>query len=724
MSLSAVVRTVLASFVFSLIASAQAVAAIDPSQPGTLEFQTAEYKFPASIDKDVLDTAATELWARAFWPKDLSQPRPIVFLLHGNHPTCGTGSPRVDSDCSYTNEGQCPAGQVVVPNHEGYNYLGKQLASQGYIVVSINANRGITCGSGNDADWGLNLARGRLVLRHIEQWNKWATQGGAPTSLGIPENAFVGHVDIANVGLMGHSRGGEGMRAAYNIYREKKSSWSTKIPGLQIRGIFEIGSVDGQTDRVLDADDTAWNAILPMCDGDVSDLEGRMPFERMIYKSNETRKTPKSIQMVYGANHNFFNTEWLESDSVECQGHDPIFGTGSESLAQQKVASTALTAFFLAHVGANRAPEQLEVFDPRTKLPTSLTDVTRIDRDHIYTYDQMFSNVVEDFDQPTGKSSGRKANFATGITIEHIRNAKPFFASIKWTDSAPTRFFQANWADQNQGRDVTAYTSLDFRVAREQDQLAEPATDFSVQLIDQDSNASATVSISQFITLDGPGNAARLFQTVRIPLQMFGLKPQAKIQGVRFLFDRSPKGSVNLANVRFTRNDPNFFRATLSENLTPIDIEGQEDLIDDPFAKDVNNSAWTIDPPPNAPANTRKIKANSKKSNVFVGKAKLWKANFVRNSPYLNGESGYEVAVQAQKKFPVQDELAILNIAGNKFGVSRYAPNGKTDVLIFSINSYEFERLPRTAEAQIQYGKTNPMKVWKMPAFDKGKLAY
>ena len=714
-----ILACVSASALSLIVLISTARAAVDPSQPGSFDFQTAEYKFPATVDKEVLETNATEIWARAFWPKDLSQPRPIVFLLHGNHPTCGQGTPRRDKDCKYTNEGVCPVGQVVVPNHEGYNYLGKQLASQGFIVVSINANRGITCGSGNSDDWGLNLARGRLVLRHIEQWQKWATQGGAPASLGVAPNAFVGHVDIANVGLMGHSRGGEGMRAAYNLYREKKSIWTSKIPGLQIRGIFEIGAVDGQTGRVLDADDTAWNAVLPMCDGDVSDLEGRMPFERMISKSNETRKTPKSISMVYGANHNFFNTEWLDSDSVGCQGHDPIFGTGTESIEQQKVASTEMTAFFLANVGSNKAAEHLEVFDPRTALPKSLTDVTRIDRDHIYTYDQMFSTVVDDFDQPTGQSSNRKSNLATGITVDNVRYSRPFYASIKWSETAGSRFFQTNWADPNKGRDTTAYTSLDFRVGRQQDQVSEPATDFSVQLVDQDSNVSAAVAVSQFINLTGPGNATNLFQTVRIPMQLFGLKPQAKIQGIRFNFDRSPKGAINLANVRFTRNDPTSFLSSISDQLAPIDIASEDDKVDDPFQANVNDlSNWL-------PANENQKKAAATSKVIQkVSEAKFWKANFVQNSPYLRGESGYEVAVQAKKNFPAQDALPILNIGGNQFGVSRYPSNGKTDVLIFSINAYDFQRLPTNASAQVQYGKTNPSKIWKMPNFDKSKLAY
>jgi hypothetical protein len=703
-----------------LLAGLQSFAAngLDPLQPGPFQFQSAEYKFPATVDKEVLSTAATEIWAKAFWPNDLSKPRPIVFLLHGNHPTCGEGNPRVDVDCSYTNEGSCPAGQTVVLNHEGYNYLGKQLASLGYIVVSINANRGITCGGGNGADWGLNLARGRLILRHIEQWKKWATEGGAPASLGIAPDAFVGHVDLTNVGLMGHSRGGEGVRAAYNLYRDKDSIWPAKIPDLQIRGIFEIGAVDGQTDRVLDADDTAWNALVPMCDGDVSDLEGRMPFERMISKHKETRKTPKSLTMVYGANHNFFNTEWRTSDSSSCQGHESISGSGPESEKQQKIAAGEMSAFFLANVGAEKQPAMLEVFDPRSKLPTSLTSITRIDRDHIYTYDEMFSAVVDDFDQPTGQSSARKTNQASGIQVDNVREEKPNHAAVKWTASNAAKFLQVNWTDAGQGRNISAYTSLDFRVGRMQDQLGQPATDFSVVLIDADNKASSPVSVSRYIELTGPASYVDLYQTVRIPLQDFSLSADKKIQGVRFVFDKSPAGSLNFANVRFTRNDPGAFASSLTEILTPLEgtpsTEESEPL--DPFQTDVKNNGWTINlPAPTPPPAAKRVKSS---------RAKLLKAKFVANSPYFEGEPAYEIAVQAEKNFPVEAELPTLNIAGNKFSVSRYPSNGIMNVLIFSVNKSDFKKLPATGEAQVQYGRTNPSKIWKMPAFEKSSLRF
>src|SRR5262249_46944913 len=162
---------------------------------------------------------------------------------------------------------------------------------------------GITCAGGVIGDLGLNLARGRLVLKHLQRLSEWNTNGGTPASLGVD---LRGKVDFDSVGLMGHSRGGEGVRAAYNLYRDVGSPWPARIPDpLNVEAIFEVGPVDGQTSRILNADGTVWNVLLPMCDGDVSDLQGVKPFDRMLQIRNEDPPTQKSTFVVWGTNHNF-----------------------------------------------------------------------------------------------------------------------------------------------------------------------------------------------------------------------------------------------------------------------------------------------------------------------------------------------------------------------------------------------------------------------------------
>jgi hypothetical protein len=60
-------------------------------------------------------------------------------------------------------------------------------------------------------------------------------------------------LDFSHVGLMGHSRGGEGMRAAVDQFKEAGSPWPARIGPVSLEGLFEIGPLDGQTERTLNA---------------------------------------------------------------------------------------------------------------------------------------------------------------------------------------------------------------------------------------------------------------------------------------------------------------------------------------------------------------------------------------------------------------------------------------------------------------------------------------
>jgi len=195
----------------SIAATARAQIAPDATGPGPYATTSAEYKLPAAIDPDVSTELATELWARVYRPSNLANaPYPFLIFLHGNHATCGrfegAGPGRFDINVQYTFTGTCPPGYVVVPSHEGYAYLAERLASWGYIVVSINANRGVNAAPGVSGDRGLNLRRGRLVLKHLQRLSQWNAAGGTPSSLGFD---LRGKLDFSHVGMLGHSRGGE-----------------------------------------------------------------------------------------------------------------------------------------------------------------------------------------------------------------------------------------------------------------------------------------------------------------------------------------------------------------------------------------------------------------------------------------------------------------------------------------------------------------------------------
>lgn len=384
----------------------------DLLQSGSYSISEYDYDSGPIVDYDVLPQTfgrpdvKTDIRGRLYLPNG-NGPFPVVVFLHGNHATCGIktgdGNPRVDTRVDFTLSGRCPNGYIEAPSYLGYDASAKQLASWGYAVLSMNANRGITGRDGyTSADSGLVYARGVHVLRHLEEFYKWSRDG---SNANVNSNGIDlrGKLDFSRVGLMGHSRGGEGVRYAYNIYSNSGVSnvWKQRIPGMRIEGIFEIGPVDmGTNSGKVEARGTAWNVLIPGCDSDVYDFSGVDPFARMLESQEDG--FPKSVFTLWGANHNFFNSEWQVSDAPhKCIGEQrPLWDThgptlpapfsrldenaraglvGSES--QIGVSRGLIFAFFHAHLGKNELLSH--IFDPQFRLPQQMTAFGSASREYL-----------------------------------------------------------------------------------------------------------------------------------------------------------------------------------------------------------------------------------------------------------------------------------------------------------------------------------------------------
>ncbi|MEK7357182.1 MAG: hypothetical protein AAB250_12085, partial [Bdellovibrionota bacterium] len=433
-----------------------------------------------------------------------------------------------------------------------------------------------------------------------------------------------------------------------------------------------------------------------------------------------------SITMAWGTNHNFFNTEWQQSDSFGCSGHEPISGEGPVSEAQQKVAISTATSFFLANVGEKKDETFLGNFDPTSDQPATLTGVTRVDRDHYYTYDDGYSIRVDDFDRATGTSSSGDANLAKGITIRNDANEIPKRAEIEWKTASPETYLQVNWTPDGKGHDVAAYSSLDFRVSRQMPHMgSKDATDFSVVLVHDTGALSNPVSLSSYLEFVGPASTNVVYQTVRVPMADFGLGANAKIRGVKFVFDKSVSGAIYLTNVRFTVNDQNAFKISLGDALpefegpnTPATPVAVEPATPAPGGQTVNPA-----PPPNAPTNPVNV-ANPVQPapRPPIEQATLVKMTAVKRARQLGGAPAFEIAVHAKNGFPVQNALPTLVMDRYKFFVSRYA-NHKNDTLIFSVPKRMLDVLPKKGKMHVQYGHREAGRTWQMPDFDKSRLA-
>jgi hypothetical protein len=672
----------------------------DAATPGPHSVASGEYRLPATIYPEVLPDRMTEVWAKVFYPEDIrsmSEKLPLLVLLHGNHATCGRGSnPRIDDNTQYSQTGQCPEGYITVPSHEGYNYFAHHLASWGYLVVSINVNRGINAADEADEDIGLIKARGRMVLKHLNLLYEWSTSGNAPTMIGVGPQGLIGKIDFNAVGLFGHSRGGQGVRAAYELYQQSGSEWPQKIPGLSIKAIYEVGATDFYSGsfKPINAYGVAWNQLLPMCDGDVYDLQGRFPFERMMLSKTHVDSAQKSLYEVWGANHNFFNTEWQRSDAHvdQCAGENAIFdehAIGSEK--QQKTALASVTAFFRSHVGTQHEDKLDLYFNPLSALPSELTQLTEIGRDFAPTSHASETLVFDDFDQSTGMNSYGYQNIMQSVTLKHA-GTQPKRAELRWTTSGQQVLFESVWAAPQQGKDIHEYATLDFRVSRlahKTNQKTE--TDFDISLVDAEGKVSNSVAVSDFIILDGPvgyttwdkSANSHVFKTVRIPLSKFSGVNLSNIHSVRFIFDKTESGAINLANLRLQKNYGEGYSEPFAQDLARQRLQTRVATLNKP-----NHPKFLLNEVPEALNSIRDISLQKHNQQTKRNEKPIIEIKFASRTPFL-----------------IMDSMPTLVIGEMKITRSRYSDAAHLQEITFELSKDQYDQLSRNQKIYIVYSK-------------------
>lgn len=214
------------------------------------------------------------------WYPDGEGPFPLVLVVHGNHDMRDFSDP-------------------------GYDYLGELLASRGYILASVDENF-INGNIRNEND-----ARGWFLLRHVQLFEEFNETEGNP---------FRGMVDMGNIVLMGHSRGGEAVAnaAAFNRLSHYPDDASLTFDfGYDIQGIVSIAPVDGQylpTGRKVVVEDVSYLTFHGSHDGDVTSFHGLRIYDRLKF-TDPSEFNFKSAVYVYRANHGQWNTVWGPHDN-------------------------------------------------------------------------------------------------------------------------------------------------------------------------------------------------------------------------------------------------------------------------------------------------------------------------------------------------------------------------------------------------------------------------
>lgn len=243
------------------------------------------YEYPILNDTELTPLSTnltTQIRGELFFPNASSSQNetsyPILLFLPGKHADCRLptppGYPSLDFE-STDSLGHCPNNLPTVASHLGYAYLGEYFASYGYIVASIDVVL-INNKWGIPGDSTLNFVRARLVLRTLQKMLEWNSNAEISKEVlhGID---LSGRFDFSEVGLMGHSRGGEGVRNAYNMLMENKGpsdapQWRQRLPNVMIKGIMEIAPMYyGQNGTKLGVENIPWGMIVSGCEDDETD---------------------------------------------------------------------------------------------------------------------------------------------------------------------------------------------------------------------------------------------------------------------------------------------------------------------------------------------------------------------------------------------------------------------------------------------------------------------
>jgi hypothetical protein len=490
-------------------------------------------------------------------PAEGAGPYPLVLVAHGN-------------------------ANLFTPSELGYEWLGRHLASHGYVVASIDASAfnslPILTGELRDE----NDARALLFLAHLQLWHAWQ-EGG---------DGIAATVDLDRVVLIGHSRGGEAaaIAAAFDglgrIPADATTALADRVGGpYGIRTVVAFAPSDGQYrvgDRGTVLEDVDYLVLQGGYDADVTSFQGERQYER----TEPAEGGFKAAVYLHEANHGQFNTRWGRHDLAPPS--DQLLRTGAIMPGgdQRRSAAALITAFLEATVRDQIG--YLDVFRRPEVAAAWLSPVTTVMR-----YDDGAGIAIADFDEdvdPTTASLPGSAAGGEGLVV--WREGDPRFrgrdarqvnaVTLGWrvagTDTAPA--YRLRWDDQI---DLGAHdgSTLRLEVARGTtafpDGTPAPTAPLDAHVVLGDAagrRAAVPLSFGQGVPPDLPARLSRaplfalprfaplrypVFATVDLPIEAF-LEVEsdldlAELVALDLEFDLVPEGmlvvrSIALVNER------------------------------------------------------------------------------------------------------------------------------------------------------------------------------
>ncbi len=489
---------------------------------------------------------------RVWYPQG-DGPFPLVLIVHGNHNMTEFSDP-------------------------GYEYLGQLLASRGFILASIDENflNGWFVGPEKE-----QAVRGWMLLEHLKLWREWNDTAG-----GI----FYHKVDVNNVALMGHSRGGEAVATAvlFNTLPYYPEDANVRFDyHYPIKSIVAIAPVDGQYKPAGEyrfIEDVSYFTIQGANDSDVASFNGSRQWDHVRYSGHGDFF--KAELYVYGANHGQFNTRWGRYDSGQPFGWFLNTKPLLDPADQRQIAKTYLSAFLEATLHGRR--EYLPMFRDYRAARDWLPKTYYMSRYQDPSF-QVVANFSEDPDLTTTTLAGGHIGSANlsiwkegripyrrgdraynGVFLGWNREANapvPEYSITLPAGFKPEPVLTLSLATTDQKAQPPGKKEDDKKKDDKKDDKPAEATDFTIELQTSD-GVKSQLPLSRFGALLPPfkvrftkfqfmddyayeKSSEPVFQTFEVPLAAFANVNPARLRTIRLKFDRTPMRVVILSQIGF-----------------------------------------------------------------------------------------------------------------------------------------------------------------------------
>ncbi|MCP4679515.1 MAG: hypothetical protein GY854_29300 [Deltaproteobacteria bacterium] len=452
---------------------------------------------------------------------------PVVVIMHGMHTSAD-------------------------PSYLGYNYLLDHLASHGFIAVSID------CNDINDMN-GMQDTRAHAILEHLSLLN---TQNITP-------GLFFGKIDMTRIGIMGHSRGGDGVVQAEVLNQ-------SLALGYDIKAVVTLAPTDfsGTGPSPLNLSTSKLLCLYGANDGDV--WGGTNPANQYTgtgFRFYDRATVEKAMVFMYGATHNRFNLEWGTEDEVDTSSPKVLSGTQHQGLL-----CGYMTAFMQVHL--QDRPEQRDYFTGVLKIPS----VSSVEVHCQYRPDTVLT--LDNFESAAVLNQNTLGGPVSYANLDDVPEENPLSA-IDGHTPHQTRGIRLRWASNtatynseipSDHRNLVAagMKFLCFRVSQKVGSGANPIDqlrDLRIRLSTSGGGPSRSIRAGYFDTVPYPYkpeyvtsydpsedlNTKSALKTVRIPLDVWTTKclnvpmvDLADVESVTFEFDYHATGELEIDDVEFT----------------------------------------------------------------------------------------------------------------------------------------------------------------------------